>query len=171
MSILLRKVRGSAVAFVLCAVSASCVIELPLEPVDRSVSLSSINVFEFVQRTNRIREEAGLAPLEWSDPLSRAAVLHARQMADAGLMAHELPQASLPTLSSRVVAVGYRFTRLTENIAWGYPSVERVMMGWMNSPSHRENILSAEIVDIGVGVAVTPEGIPYYANLYGRSEP
>jgi uncharacterized protein YkwD len=170
MSILLRTVRGSAVVLAWCALAASCVIEVPLDPVDRSVSLSSINVIEFVQRTNRIREEMGLGPLEWNDALSRAAVLHARQMAEAGVMAHELPQATLPTLSSRAGSVGYRFAWLTENIAWGYPSVERVMTVWMSSPSHRDNILSEEIVDIGVGVAVTSEGTPYYANLYGRAQ-
>jgi len=38
-----------------------------------------------------------------------------------------------------------------ENIAMGYQSPKEVVRGWMNSPGHRENILS-DYLHLGVGI-------------------
>ena len=39
-----------------------------------------------------------------------------------------------------------------ENIAWGYPDIKSVMVGWMNSVQHRENILSPKFKKVGIGI-------------------
>lgn len=41
---------------------------------------------------------------------------------------------------------------LGENIAKGQLTVEQVMQDWMNSPSHRTNILRPEFEEIGIGI-------------------
>jgi uncharacterized protein YkwD len=38
-----------------------------------------------------------------------------------------------------------------ENIAAGYTTVQEVTTGWINSPSHRENILRPNFTHVGVG--------------------
>ena len=44
----------------------------------------------------------------------------------------------------------------------GYPDAASVMDGWMNSPGHRANILSANVTQIGVGLAYAADGSPYW---------
>lgn len=50
-------------------------------------------------------------------------------------------------------AAGIRFSVAAENIAAGYTSPESVVEGWINSPGHRENILSDNKY-LGVGLAL-----------------
>ena len=38
------------------------------------------------------------------------------------------------------------------SIAAGYATPEEVVAGWMNSPGHRENILSPNFTEMGVGM-------------------
>lgn len=38
-----------------------------------------------------------------------------------------------------------------ENIAYGYQTADQVVVGWMNSPGHRANILNSSFTSIGVG--------------------
>ena len=46
---------------------------------------------------------------------------------------------------------GYAYQSAGENIAYGYPSAESVMKGWMNSPVHYQNIIGSGFTKIGVG--------------------
>jgi uncharacterized protein YkwD len=42
-----------------------------------------------------------------------------------------------------------------ENLAWGAGDAatpEHIVVGWMNSPGHRRNILQADYREVGVGV-------------------
>ena len=48
-------------------------------------------------------------------------------------------------------AFGVSYSHAGENIAFGYSSPESVVSAWMNSESHRVNILSAMYTDLGVG--------------------
>jgi hypothetical protein len=50
-----------------------------------------------------------------------------------------------------MTAAGYVWNSAGENIAAGYTTPDSVMTGWMNSPGHRNNILSASYREIGVG--------------------
>lgn len=47
-------------------------------------------------------------------------------------------------------------------VGWnaGHPAVqtEKVVTGWMNSPGHRKEILTARHEEMGIGVACTPDG-------------
>jgi uncharacterized protein YkwD len=36
------------------------------------------------------------------------------------------------------------------------------MAGWMNSAGHRENILSGQFTEIGIGLAHSADGTPYW---------
>ncbi|MFN8192608.1 MAG: CAP domain-containing protein [Nocardioidaceae bacterium] len=59
------------------------------------------------------------------------------------------------------------FSRLGENIAYGYPSAAAVMRGWMHSPGHRENILNKSYTRIGLGLARTSDGTRYWVQNFG----
>ena len=118
--------------------------------------------------TNRERTRASLTPLRRNPELTRAAQLHAEQMAAAGKLAHDLPGARYPTLASRLKLIGYSYRNVGENVAEGYTSGAALMAGWMTSAPHRANILSARYTETGVGMARSRTGRTYHAQVFAR---
>lgn len=117
---------------------------------------------------NQQRSLNGLAPLKLNSKLVQAAQIHARDMAQFGIMEHDIPQATLPTLISRLNYVGYNYAFAGENIAFNYADAPSVVNGWMNSPGHRANILNVNFTEVGAGVALDSSGQPYYCMVFGE---
>ncbi len=117
---------------------------------------------------NAERRSRGLRPLVLNERLDQAAKLHAGNMAKYRKMAHVLPESSLPTLTHRAQHVEYHYAAIAENIALGYPDAEGVVRGWMESPGHRRNILSRDVVEIGTGVVSSSSGGLYFCQVFGR---
>jgi len=99
---------------------------------------------------NQERTARGLAPLKWSAPLAEMAHDHAVRMAQQDTLSHQLPGEL--GLAGRATRAGARFSSLAENIAEG-PSAETIHREWMNSPSHRANLLDRESDSVGIAVA------------------
>jgi uncharacterized protein YkwD len=112
---------------------------------------------------NAERTSHGLGALAENPTLSRASLAYSQQMVAQSFFAHEAPDGT--GLVDRLTAVGYLKNdggdwAVGENIAWAQGSLSTpraVMQAWMDSPGHRDNILSGDYVEIGVGVA---PGIP-----------
>jgi uncharacterized protein YkwD len=126
--------------------AASHFIYLPV--VMTSTGLSPF-ASEVIALTNQHRAAAGCAPLTVNAKLTAAAQLHSEDMALRDFFSHTGSNNS--SLSSRVLAQGYTFSRIAENIAAGYTTPASVINGWMNSSGHRANILNCNLRDIGVG--------------------
>lgn len=106
-----------------------------------------------LELTNAERTHHGCRPLKFSKKLRKAARRHTVAMAVAGVMSHQLPGEA--KFSTRISRAGYRgWTLVAENIARGFSSPEAVTTAWMNSPSHRKNILNCRLRDLGVGVVL-----------------
>ncbi|MFB9768128.1 CAP domain-containing protein [Nocardioides kongjuensis] len=106
---------------------------------------------QVVALVNLHRERAGCQPLQLNKHLRRAARSHSKRMARAGVMAHFLP--GEPSLHRRFAQAGYDdWSLLAENVAAGFASPSDVVDAWMNSPTHRHNILNCRLRDMGVGV-------------------
>ena len=123
---------------------------------------------EVVELTNTERSIHGRARLRTNPRLMRAAQLHAEQMAHAGQPAHVLPNAAYPRAEDRLAAAGYRWRARGENVALGQLSAAAVVDDWMHSRGHRKNILSADFIELGVGVAIDRSGRPYYVQVFGN---
>jgi uncharacterized protein YkwD len=123
---------------------------------------------QIISLTNQQRAANGLAPLSVSTQLTQEAQIQANQMASLRDMNHTLPQAQYPTLQNRAAAVGYSYSWLGENIAFNYSSPQTVMNAWMQSTEHRANILESNFTQIGVSVALDANGLPYFAQEFGR---
>jgi uncharacterized protein YkwD len=123
---------------------------------------------QIIDLTNQQRAANGLVPLTVSAQLSQEAQIQANQMASLQDMDHNLPQAQYPTLQSRAAAVGYSYSWLGENIAFNYTSPQNVVNAWMQSSEHRANILESNYTQIGVAVALDANGLPYFAQEFGR---
>jgi uncharacterized protein YkwD len=121
---------------------------------------------EVVARTNIERTAHGCAPLRISGALTAAARAHSADMAAYDYFSHTGRDGS--TFVVRAARAGYSQAS-AENIAWGYPTAETVMTGWMNSDGHRRNILDCSSVVVGVGVAYKADGSPYYTQDLGRA--
>lgn len=117
---------------------------------------------EIILAINKQREKVGLHPLSIRPELMQAARLHSNDMALRSKLEHTGADGSTP--GQRARANGYtEYTLLGENVAMngGYdkPGVEAVI-GWMKSEGHRSNILNADFVETGVGIA--KKGNLYY---------
>lgn len=115
---------------------------------------------EALEAVNGARREHGLAPLQLTETLNRAAQQHATDMVENDYYAHVSPGGVTPR--DRFLTHGGSQDKLTaENIARcsgcpSEPTVERVQsfhQGWMESPEHRENILTQGLAGFGFGIA------------------
>jgi uncharacterized protein YkwD len=58
----------------------------------------------------------------------------------------------------RLASVGYDWSNSGENIATGYETPHQVIVAWMASTEHCQNILNPNYANIGVGVNPSPVG-------------
>jgi hypothetical protein len=98
---------------------------------------------------NQARAQAGVASLAWDPALAAAALQHCRMMAAEGPISHQYR--GEPDLSSRAAQAGAHFSLIEENVAFA-PSASAVHQAWMQSPGHRENLLSPEVDHVGIAV-------------------
>ena len=101
-----------------------------------------------VHLTNVARSTAGLPPLKSESRLTKAVLGHALDMAVRNFFDHTNPDGQEPW--DRMQEAGYDWIRAGENIAAGQKTPEEVVQAWMDSPGHRQNILSDDFVEIGV---------------------
>jgi uncharacterized protein YkwD len=84
----------------------------------------------------------------WNGLLTQAADGHSRDMATQNYFSHTSLDGR--SMSDRIDATGYRWSRLGENIAAGYPSVDAVMNGWIGSAGHCANLMNPSFTEVGV---------------------
>jgi uncharacterized protein YkwD len=103
---------------------------------------------------NQDRQRAGLAPLVWDARAQAIARRHSEDMREGGFVAHVSPTTG--DAQARATRSGLVVPLLLENIARAY-SPEEAQAGLMNSPGHRQNVLSPDATHLGVGVALGRE--------------
>jgi uncharacterized protein YkwD len=103
---------------------------------------------------NRKRADHGLKSLRLDRKLQRAAGRHARDMVKHDYFAHR--RNGGPDLTARLDRVGWNGEAWGENIAYGCGpsgSPKATLRNWLNSPPHRELMLSGSYRRGGLGVA------------------
>ncbi len=124
---------------------------------------------ETVQLVNAHRAALGLTQLVVVPALQGSAVWKARHMARYAYMAHDDPAPPVArSTGERMSACGYA-AGWGENIAYGYPSAQSVVTGWLGSAGHRANIENPSYVAIGAGAASSASGQVYWAHAFGTS--
>ncbi len=101
--------------------------------------------------TNEQRAEQNLPTLIVSPILNESAQLKANDMATLGYFAHTSPQGLTPWYW--LEKVGYNYQYAGENLAVNFTDSKDVTTAWMNSPTHRANIVKENYTEIGTGVA------------------
>lgn len=119
-----------------------------------------------LQIVNQERATAGCAGVVSEPHLKTAAIAHSTDMATNAYFSHTSQDGR--TMVNRVEAAGYTgWSRLGENIAAGQRSPEAVMDAWMHSDGHRANILNCAFTELGVGLAWSSGGTPYWTQDFG----
>ncbi len=104
---------------------------------------------------NAVRAANGLRPLVLSDALQDAAVAHSRAMLQGGYFEHDSPDGT--SFASRLRRYysprGFDTWSVAENLLFASPAVSpaEVINAWMQSPPHRENILTPRWHEVGIG--------------------
>lgn len=105
---------------------------------------------ELINEANTDRTQSGLTVLNISDKLTVAAQAKAKDMFNHGYFAHISPQGKTPW--DFMTEVSYNYAYAGENLAIGYTNNQELNSAWMNSPTHRENILDKNFSEIGMAV-------------------
>jgi uncharacterized protein YkwD len=126
---------------------------------------------------NAQRRKHGLPPLASSAVLARASLGHSTDMVRRAYFSHATPEGK--SVVDRLRAARYiskpRGWTVGENIAWGsgpLGSPRAIVQAWMDSPGHRENLLSPRYSAVGLGIAFGRPGDPSsgatFTTCFGR---
>lgn len=102
---------------------------------------------------NSSRAANGLGAFSLNGQLNNSAQAKAQHMADNNYWAHVAPDGTQPWYFFE--AAGYNYSRAGENLAYGFSTSYATNDGWMNSPSHRANILG-DYAEVGFGIVNSP---------------
>ncbi|NJP38318.1 CAP-associated domain-containing protein [Alkalicoccus luteus] len=122
---------------------------------------ASALMFEVV---NADRVEHGLDPLDWNDEVAEVAKAHSSDMAERNYFAHESPEGQSPF--NRMREAGLNYSRAGENLASGQASAIFAQQGLMNSMGHRENLLSPDFEQLGVGADYGEDDRPFFTQKF-----
>lgn len=110
-----------------------------------------------------------VAPLNGNAALALAAQRHSVYMAQNNHFSHTGTDGS--SAGQRIKDAGYNANAWGENIAAGHDSVGAVVNGWLASPGHCKNIMSANYADFGASCVYrsgTTYG-SYWTTDFGRA--
>lgn len=127
-------------------------------PADTVVVAAGISANELMEKINNERVQRYLPSLIAIDKLSNAATIKTEDMLKRSYFAHVNPDGQYvwPTIEAQ----GYTpYLTLGENLAMDFYSADSVVTAWMNSPTHRANLLNEKFQDQGM------------ASVYGTFEP
>jgi uncharacterized protein YkwD len=112
--------------------------------------VSDISASDLLVGTNAARSESSLPELKINEALSKAAFLKAKDMFANNYWAHTSPAGITPW--KWLGDSGYNYDVAGENLAKNYPTAQATVSAWMNSETHRANILNNTYQDIGFAV-------------------
>jgi uncharacterized protein YkwD len=107
-----------------------------------------------LEHTNQERAGGGQDSLELDRKLTTAAQLKAEDMAARDYWSHDTPGGKKPWFF--INKAGYDYAKVAENLAYGFDSSDSTISGWMNSPTHKANLLDSSLSEVGFGIANTP---------------
>jgi len=117
-----------------------------------SSSFASVISSVLVDLTNADRGANQIGGLRVSPALTAAAQAKANDMAAKGYFAHVSPVDGKNSWYWFQQA-GYKFSYAGENLAVDFSDSTDVERAWMNSPTHRANLLNGNFTEIGIAVA------------------
>lgn len=107
---------------------------------------------------NEERASAGLDALKWDQNLETVSHVRAKECSEK--FSHTRPSGKQwYTVNSKIQG--------GENLAFGFDTPEETVDAWMNSPTHRDNILYDEFTKVAISIYQDDDGTCYWAQEYG----
>lgn len=125
-----------------------------------------------VEETNDARAEDSLPQLTRNSVLDQAATLKAEHMATESYFAHFSPEGISPWYWFD--SVDYDYLHAGENLAVHFSDSKDVVEAWLDSPTHRANIMNGTYEEIGIGVAkgrYEGQSTVFVVQLFGTKQP
>ena len=122
-----------------------------------------------IELTNQERKKKDLGVVKSNETLAKAARAHAENMLRQEKMEHTLDGKNQ---FDRITVAGYKWMKAGENLAAldGDRTLAELMEAWMDSKSHRVNILDRDFSEIGVGIARDKKGKLWITQVFARPE-
>lgn len=111
---------------------------------------TDISFEKLLQLTNQEREKNQLPPLQYNEQLSRAANQKGKDMFAKNYWAHRSPDGRTPW--DFILNANYKYEYAGENLAKNFLFSQAVIDAWMNSPTHRDNVLKKEYSEVGFAI-------------------
>lgn len=111
---------------------------------------SDIKIEDLVNLVNQKRSENGASAVRLDTTLCEVAQKKADDMFAKGYWAHLAPDGTQPW--SFFAQVGYDYIYAGENLAKDFQTSSSVVEAWMNSSSHRQNLVSPKYDEMGIAV-------------------
>lgn len=131
----------------------------------------SFSAEDLLSKTNAIRGENAIGTLSSDEKLQKAAQRKAEDMAKNGYFAHTAPSGKTPW--EWLDEEDYAYLKAGENLAVNFKNSSALIEGWMDSPSHKKNLLNGNFEEVGIGIAYGEfEGkkAVYVVEFYGTEE-
>jgi uncharacterized protein YkwD len=128
----------------------------PVQPLNPQSALAEVNAF---------RAKHGLSALILDARLSRAADMQSENQARRSWIGHFGSDGSTPKI--RAARAGYHAKIAAENVAAGDKSFSDALRAWEESSPHRRNLLLPNVSAVGVGMAQSGSGRPYWTLVLG----
>lgn len=112
---------------------------------------TNVSPYGLLDDTNIQRSANGESALTLNSKLSAAAQAKANDMVARNYWSHTTPDGQEPWVF--ISNAGYTYVAAGENLAYGFDNSSATVAGWMNSPTHRANILNTSYQEVGFGIA------------------
>ena len=136
-----------------------------------SIEIRIIDLTELADEVFRLvnaeRRNYGLVDFSRNSLLTATAVARAKEI--VVFFSHTRPDGR--DCFSAFDENGVIYGMAAENIAYGQTTPAEVVTGWMDSPSHRANILNPDLGSLGIGVEMDENGRLYWAQAFTDSAP
>lgn len=133
-----------------CGGFALLICMIALVPLSSGRTMA-FGVSDIINLTNQNRQQLGLTAYNVNNSLMNAAQMKAEDMAKDHYFAHTAPDGT--TGWDYINKVDYVYSEAGENLAITNENAQSVINAWLNSPEHRDNMLSSVFSDIGIGMA------------------
>ncbi|PJA55702.1 hypothetical protein CO165_02145, partial [Candidatus Roizmanbacteria bacterium CG_4_9_14_3_um_filter_33_18] len=111
---------------------------------------TDISVDKLYQLTNEQRQNNGLSPLSLNSALTLAAQRKAENMFSENYWSHYSLDGKTPW--DFILGAGYQYEYAGENLAKNFLFSNGVVDAWMNSTTHRDNLLKKEYTEVGYAI-------------------
>ncbi len=116
-----------------------------------NANASDLTLENILSSVNQERVANNLPALNSDTRLGNAAQFKAGDMQNRHYFSHTDPEGNY--IWNKIVSEGYTpYLQLGENLAIEFHSTESLISAWMNSPTHRANILTPQFKDQGMGL-------------------